>query len=49
MVSILGMLAMPFLIAGLLGFAIWRASRVKTTGPPGLNPAPGRNTRERSR
>ena len=28
MVGILGMLAMPFLIAGILGFAIWRSSRV---------------------
>jgi hypothetical protein len=28
MVGILGMLAMPFLIAGILGFAIWRSTRV---------------------
>jgi hypothetical protein len=31
MVGVLGMLAMPFLIAGTLGFLIWRASK---KGPP---------------
>ena len=41
-VSILGMLAMPFLLAGLLGFLLWRASRTRPApgeatggGPPG--------------
>jgi len=37
-VSILGMLAMPFLIFGVLGFLLWRASRVP---PPRDTPGSG--------
>ena len=32
-VSIYGMLAMPFLIAGAFGFFLWRASRRMEPGP----------------
>ena len=38
MVGILGMLAMPFLIAGILGFAIWRSSRGPRDGGGGGSP-----------
>jgi hypothetical protein len=30
--SVLGMLAMPFLLAGILGFLLWRASRAAPRG-----------------
>ena len=36
-VSILGMLAMPFVLCGVLGFLVWRATRV--TPPPPNPPA----------
>lgn len=32
-VSVLGMLAMPFTIAGVLGFLLWRASKAPAPKP----------------